>query len=308
MIRRDEAVPLNAIRVFVAIAREMSVTRGAAALGITQSAASRHLAVLETYLGSRLLARRGRSIELTEFGRLFFDAIADALDSISFTSRRMRQGGEQPNRLIVRTSLPTFAYSALIPNLSQFSAAHGGAAVDIVTALAPPQGNDQFDVLITRDIVLREAADQWDLLEEHIVCVGAPALLGEAGATPSELVARKPVLAVTSRPDILTRWTAALGIPLARVAAGPRYDHHFLAIPAAATGQGLLIAPEIVVADLVRQRVLAMVPNSRVRTGMRYRAYSVDRADNFELARSFCHWLIRLCRTLTEPAATAVSP
>src|SRR5215470_12696393 len=120
MKRRDAPVPLNAIRVFVAIAREMSVTRGAAALGITQSAASRHLAVLETYLGSRLLSRRGRFVELTDFGRLYFDATADALDSISFTSRRMRQGGEAPNRLIVRTSLPTFAYSALIPNLSQF--------------------------------------------------------------------------------------------------------------------------------------------------------------------------------------------
>src|SRR5262245_30352127 len=138
MARRDDPVPLNAIRVFVAVAREMSVTRGAAALGITQSAASRHLAVLETYLGSRVLTRRGRTVAFTEFGRLFFDATADALDSIAFTSRRMRRGGEQANRLIVRTSLPTFAYSALIPNLPRFSAAHGSAAVDIVTSLAPP--------------------------------------------------------------------------------------------------------------------------------------------------------------------------
>ena len=45
-----DTLPLNAIRVFVTIAREQSVTAAARALGITQSAASRHLAVLEKHL------------------------------------------------------------------------------------------------------------------------------------------------------------------------------------------------------------------------------------------------------------------
>jgi LysR family transcriptional regulator, glycine cleavage system transcriptional activator len=293
----DKPPPLNAIRVFVAIAREMSVTRAAAALEITQSAASRHLAVLEAYLGARLLSRRGRYIELTEFGRLYFEATADALDSISFVSRRMRQRREAVNRLVVRTSLPTFAYSTLIPNLPKFTAAHDGASVDIVTSLAAPKGNDQFDVLVTRDLAMREAADQWELVEEHLICVGAPSVVGNVPL--KELVRRAPIFGVTSRPDILPRWTTALGIPLAKIVQGPRYDHHFLAIPAAATGQGMLVAPEIVVADLVQQGVLVAVASSRVKSGMHYRAYSVDRTDSFELARAFCQWVTKLCREQT---------
>ncbi|WOH52514.1 LysR family transcriptional regulator [Bradyrhizobium sp. sBnM-33] len=70
MAIEDNEVPLNAIRVFVTIAREGSVTRAASALGMTQSSVSRYLAVLQDYLGTDLMERRGRRSELTEFGRL----------------------------------------------------------------------------------------------------------------------------------------------------------------------------------------------------------------------------------------------
>ncbi|MGY4363229.1 putative transcriptional regulator [Bradyrhizobium sp. i1.7.7] len=43
MATGDNEVPLNAIRVFVTIAREGSVTRAAHALGMTQSSVSRYL-------------------------------------------------------------------------------------------------------------------------------------------------------------------------------------------------------------------------------------------------------------------------
>ncbi|MGY4319404.1 DNA-binding transcriptional LysR family regulator [Bradyrhizobium sp. JR3.5] len=57
-IEHDE-VPLNAIRVFVAIAREGSVTRAASTLGTTQSSVSRYLAVLQDYFGTDLVKRHG---------------------------------------------------------------------------------------------------------------------------------------------------------------------------------------------------------------------------------------------------------
>ncbi|MBZ9602986.1 LysR family transcriptional regulator [Phyllobacterium chamaecytisi] len=297
----DKFPPLNSIRVFLTISREGTVTKGAAALGITQSGASRHLAVLEDYLGGRLFTRRGREIELTELGRLFGQATADALDTIDFTSRRMRQKGDALNGLVVRTSLPTFAYSTLIPNLQDFCKRHD-ASVDIVTSLAPPKANDVFDVLITRDLDLRGATEQWLLVEENIICVGSRALVQNKSLI--DLLTHAPVISVTSRPDILPRWSNALGLPLNKFAKGPRYDHHFLAIPAAVTGQGLLIVPEILVADLVTQEILDVVPNSRAKSGMQYHAYSLDRGANFELARSFCRWMIRTCRTATMAANT----
>ena len=287
-------LPLNAIRVFVTIAREESVTAAAKALGITQSAASRHLAVLEKHLGAKLIERRGRNSALTDYGKLFAEAVGEPLDAIAFAVQRMRRGRADVNRITVRTSLSTFAYTTLIPNLRAFSDATGNATVDLVTSLSAPTVTEDFDVLITRDLTVTEPSDHWELLEEQLVCVGTPGLIAGKRLGFATVA---PILAITSRPDILPRWLTAMDMDAGHVTIGARYDHHYLALPAVTTGQGLLVAPEILVAGLVREGLLDVLPGSRAPSGMRYRAYAVDRSGNPDLGRAFCRWLSRLCRT-----------
>ncbi|MCG8593250.1 MAG: LysR family transcriptional regulator [Kiloniellales bacterium] len=293
MADEKDPIPLNAIRVFAMIAREASVTRAAQVLGITQSAASRHLAVLESYMGTNLIERRGRYTELTDFGRLFAEAVSEPLDSIAFAVHRMRRNRAEPNRIVVRTSLSTFAYTTLIPNLKAFSDEMNNAVVDVITSLSLPALTDDFDVLVTRDLSLTEPSDHWDLLDEQLVCAGTPNLVSGKDLSVLRSV---QILAITSRPDIMRRWMTAMDIAAKDVKLGPRYDHHYLALPAVTTGQGLLIAPEIFISNLVRQGLLDILPDSRVLSGMKYRAYAVDRSGNPDLARSFCRWLVRLCR------------
>lgn len=290
---RKESLPLNAIRAFIMIARESNVSRAALVLGITQSAVSRHLAVLESYLGAKLIERRGRNTSLTDFGRRFAEAIGEPLDAITFTVQHMRRNRTEANRLVVRTSLSTFAYSTLIPGLQDFAKEANGAVVDVVTSLAPPTTTDSFDVLVTRDLDISEPSDHWDLIEEQLVCVGVASQVAGRGISVIEDV---PFLSISSRPDILPRWVHAMDIANDSIKLGARYDHHYLALPAVTTGQGLLVAPEIVIADLVRQGILAVVPGTRVPSGKQYRAYALDRGSSPELSRAFCRWLLRLCR------------
>ncbi|MDQ7251039.1 LysR family transcriptional regulator [Dongia sedimenti] len=295
----EKALSLNAVRAFVQIARERSVTRAARSLDITQSSVSRHLAVLESYLGATLIERRGRHTELTEFGRLFADAVAEPLDTILFTAQRMRRRDRtEANRLVVRTSLSTFAYTLLIPHLQEFSSEMGGAVVDVISSLSMPSTTDGFDVLLTRDLSLSEPSDRWDVYEEQLVCVGAPQHVAGRGLATLRSM---PVLAITSRPDILPAWLRAIDLKISDIRPGARYDHHYLALPAVTTGRCLLVAPEIVVSDLIRQKLLEVLPGSRARSGMHYRAYAIDRSRNPDLARAFCRWLARLCKTIGAP-------
>jgi DNA-binding transcriptional LysR family regulator len=60
---------LDQLRLFVAVAERMHVTRAAEALNITQSAASSSIAALEASLDTRLFDRIGRGIALTEAGQ-----------------------------------------------------------------------------------------------------------------------------------------------------------------------------------------------------------------------------------------------
>ncbi|WP_025038390.1 LysR family transcriptional regulator [Bradyrhizobium sp. DOA9] len=303
MSAEGEEVPLNAIRVFVTIAREGSVTRAAAALSITQSSVSRYLSVLQDYFGAELMQRRGRRSQLTEFGRLFASTVAEPLDTVCFTAKRMRRRSRQEtNRIVVRTSLSTFAYSFLIPNLQAFSAEMGGVIVDVVSSLSPPTSSDDYDILITRDLSVIEPADDWEIYNEQLVCVGSPSHVGGKNIS---IVRSTPILNITSRPDILPTWLRAMNLTSHDIKSGARYDHNYLALPAVMTGRCLLVVPEIIVSDMVRQGVLHVVPGTRTPSGMHYRAYAVDRSDNPEIGRAFCRWLVRLCRKAALQEAEA---
>lgn len=301
MAAEHNEVPLNAIRVFVTIAREGSVTRAASTLGTTQSSVSRYLAVLQDYFGTDLIQRRGRRSELTEFGRLFANAVAEPLDTVCFTAKRMRRRNRtDANRIVVHTSLSTFAYSFLIPNLQAFSAEMGGVVVDVISSLSPPRSSDNFDILLTRDLCVAEPADDWAIYNEMLVCVGAPNhVMGETLSTARSM----PILNITSRSDILPTWLRAMNLTAKDIKSGARYDHNYLALPAVITGKCLLVAPEIIVSDLVRKGALHVIPGSRTSSGMQYRAYAVDRSDNPEVARAFCRWVARLCKKAAIPEA-----
>ncbi|MDF0498405.1 LysR family transcriptional regulator [Bradyrhizobium yuanmingense] len=301
MAAEHNEVPLNAIRVFVTIAREGSVTRAASALGTTQSSVSRYLAVLQDYFGTDLVQRRGRRSELTEFGRLFANAVAEPLDTVCFTAKRMRRRNRtDANRIVVHTSLSTFAYSFLIPNLQSFSAEMGGVVVDVISSLSPPRSSDNFDILLTRDLCVAEPADDWAIYNEMLVCVGAPNhVMGKTLSAARSM----PILNITSRPDILPTWLRAMNLTAKDIKSGARYDHNYLALPAVISGKCLLVAPEIIVSDLVRKGALHVIPGSRTSSGMQYRAYAVDRSDNPEVARAFCRWVARLCKKAAIPEA-----
>ncbi|MCK1486725.1 LysR family transcriptional regulator [Bradyrhizobium sp. 193] len=301
MAAEHNEVPLNAIRVFVTIAREESVTRAASTLGATQSSVSRYLAVLQDYFGTDLVQRRGRRSELTEFGRLFANAVAEPLDTVCFTAKRMRRRiRTDANRIVVHTSLSTFAYSFLIPNLQAFSAEMGGVVVDVISSLSPPRSSDNFDILLTRIFVSLNPPTIGPIYNETLVCVGSPNhVMGKTLSTVHSM----PILNITSRPDILPTWLRAMNLSAKDIKSGARYDHNYLALPAVMTGKCLLVAPEIIVSDLVRTGALHVIPGSRTSSGMQYRAYAVDRSDNPEIARAFCRWVARLCKKAAIPDA-----
>jgi DNA-binding transcriptional LysR family regulator len=83
-------VTLDQIRIFLAVAERLHVTRAAEALHLTQSAVSAAIAALEAQHGVRLFDRVGRRIELTQAGTTFVDA-ARSLQAQAETTRLLLQ-------------------------------------------------------------------------------------------------------------------------------------------------------------------------------------------------------------------------
>lgn len=124
--RYADGVELTTLRQFIAIARARHMTRAARQLGITQPALSAMIRKLEAELGTELLARTGRGIDLTEAGQVFLTHAEDAVRraDAAVTAVRQVMGLERGS---IRVGGGATATSYLLPRVvSAMRRAHPG--------------------------------------------------------------------------------------------------------------------------------------------------------------------------------------
>lgn len=107
--QRYDVPPLDPLLAFEAAARNLSFTKAAAELHLTQSAVSRQIQQLEEHLGIKLFERRARALLLTENGQLFYRAVQDALEKLHDSARRLRSTATL-NTVVVATTPGSRAY------------------------------------------------------------------------------------------------------------------------------------------------------------------------------------------------------
>jgi DNA-binding transcriptional LysR family regulator len=123
---------LEQLRIFVAVADRGHVTRAAAALGITQSAASAAIGALETRYRSQLFNRVGRGIELTETGRRFLQEARAVLERATVARSVLEDLAGLPTGAILIAASHTIASYWLPRRLAAFHAANPGIRLEIV--------------------------------------------------------------------------------------------------------------------------------------------------------------------------------
>ncbi|TWI29654.1 LysR substrate-binding domain-containing protein [Paracoccus sulfuroxidans] len=144
--------PLAALRVFEAVARQMSFTHAADELGMTQAGVSYQIRILEERLGGSLFLRRPRGIELTELGRRLAGPTTDAFDLLRDTYAEP----EGASALFTITTFQTFAALWLSERLGRFQSAHPELEVRLdVSDVLADFAREDFDVAI------RHGAGKW---------------------------------------------------------------------------------------------------------------------------------------------------
>ncbi|MDG4894504.1 MULTISPECIES: transcriptional regulator GcvA [unclassified Mesorhizobium] len=151
--------PLQAIRVFEAVARHLSFTKAAQELGMTQAAASYQIKVLEERVGAPLFLRRPKQIELTEPGQRLAPAVSEAFSILGQAYAAARGGADG---LLCVTTVLTFASNWLAQHLGSFQLAHPALAVRLDTS-ARLTDFAREDV----DLAIRSGAGKWPGLEAH---------------------------------------------------------------------------------------------------------------------------------------------
>jgi LysR family glycine cleavage system transcriptional activator len=210
--------PLQAIRVFEAVARHLSFTKAAAELGMTQAAASYQIKLLEERIGAPLFLRRPKQIELTEPGQRLAPAVSEAFSLLGGAYAAARAGADG---VLCVSTLLTFASNWLAQHLGSFQVAHPSLAVRVDTS------NRVVDFAREDiDIAIRSGGGKWPGVETHMLFkadftpVLSPKLAASIGEVkePADLL-KLPIL---DPGDVWWKeWFALAGLPTEELANRP---------------------------------------------------------------------------------------
>ncbi|MFK4071043.1 LysR family transcriptional regulator [Streptomyces sp. NPDC029674] len=239
MNRVTDGVELRHLRGFLAVADELSFTHAAAVLRVGQPALTRTVRALEDALGTRLLERTTRRVELTEAGRRLRDELAPLLSRID--TALGAAGSEPPVLRLGFTSLLPEACAELV---HAFRAATG-AGVRLVRRDEALAGlmSGACDVAVVRGDVPPGAPVRTRLLLHEprvaVVARGAAELAGRRVVDWAELAELPLVVNTvtgTTSPDL---WPSSRRPRLACTA-----DNFDEWLEAVAAGHGVGVAPE----------------------------------------------------------------
>lgn len=121
--------------VFAAVARAGGVRRGAEALGIPRSTASRHLATLERSVAARLVARSTRRFVLTEVGRTMLEQCTRLEDVMRATEGVVARSASEPTGTLRIATSPILGEDLLPDVLAEYLARYPKVRADVTVAV-----------------------------------------------------------------------------------------------------------------------------------------------------------------------------
>ena len=289
---------LDALRAFEAASRLGSFERAADALAVTASAIGKRIAALESLLGSELLQRGGKALQLTAGGRDYLAQVQPAL-TLLLAVPQHRRPVQRVRRLRV-SSPPTFARQVLVPALGEFSAAHPGIELEVVLSI-PFLDLRPGDADVEVQHAVPGSAGQILLMRDVVLPVASPALTaGRPRRSPADL-AHWPLLRTPLEP--WTPWFRAAGLDWPEPAGGPMLVDLGLTLEAAVAGQGVALArPSLAGAWLASGTLRPLF----ALTAEPAQQYCVRHGPG-EDAAIFTAWLGRRCTRLAAEALALVS-
>jgi LysR family glycine cleavage system transcriptional activator len=306
--KRFNLPPLDLIQGFEAAARNLSFTKAADELFITQSAVSRQIRGLEEHLGIALFERRHRSLVLTDQGRALYGAATDLLERLQGVTDRLRADGVTPHLTVTTTS--GFASLWLIPRLRGFTAVHPDVDVRISASyklVNLERGLVDVAVRYCREDEAPEGSIRL-FGEQELFPVCSPMLLSE-GPRPLRIedLAGHALLRMDEAAGPLDwgTWLAAHGLVDLKPRATLRFDSYEQMIGAALSGQGVAMGIGSLVRGLIEQgRLVAPFANSVTGT----RAYYIVRSGltgTRPHVQAFVDWLVEAAKTVLDNTGEA---
>ena len=296
--KRYDLPPLDFIQGFEAAARNLSFTKAAEELFLTQSAVSRQIKALEDHLGIELFERRHRALALTHDGEALYRVATDVLGRLQAATDLFK--ADRITQQLTVTTTTGFAALWLIPRLKRFTQAHPTIDVRIsATDVALNLDRGLVDIAIrycNKDSLPPGAVP---LFGEEILPVCSPALTRKGTKplrTPADL--EHHALLHYDYPGMQKTWfdwgtwLTALGIGDLKPNGSLHFSVYDQLIQAAINGHGIALGRLPLLQNLITDGTL-VAPFEKSVPGVRgYFILKTSRPQAKPFVDEFCAWLL----------------
>ena len=275
-----------------AAARAGSFTAAARELNLTQGAISRQVSALEDQLDVVLFERAGKTILLTEAGKIYAREVGVALQVIrnaSLNAMTNPFGG-----ILNLAILPTFGTRWLMPRFPSFLNENPNITVNFVTRLTAFDFHEE-----NLHAAIHYGQPDWPgaistfLMGEEVLPVCSPGFLEENPlAQPADL-ARLPLLQLTTRPDAWDNWFRSNDLEPPQEQ-GMAFEQFSIIAQAAVAGLGIALLPKFLIQSELDRKELVVILNMPTKSEAGY--YLVTPADKSEHAPvvALREWLLNI--------------
>jgi LysR family glycine cleavage system transcriptional activator len=303
--------PLNALRAFDVAARHLSFKNAAEELGVTPTAVSHQIKMLEDFLGLELFRRLTRSLELTLEGEAMLPKVREGMECFAAAVESTRAQLAQERLIVV--SPPSFATRWLVPRLKMFSAAEPGVQLHLVSSLHTIDSDHTATVRAFDNIDLREGDSSVaiyfgagtykgfhvdKIFSADYVLVCSPKLLeGEhplrepADIRFHTLIHDDTIANERARPS-WEKWLEQAGVTGVVTSAGPHFRDSGLALVAAIDGLGIALASKPLAATEVAAGRLVAPFKIFIQQPYAYYLVTPEAISGRPVVEAFRQWLL----------------
>ncbi len=292
MTRRPE---LKALEAFEAAARLGGFQKAAYELGLTRSAISHQIRVLEDLIGEPMFIRTGGAAMLTDAGERLARRTSTAFREIELGLSEV--GLARSNTALRISAPPHFAGRFLTARISHFRKRN--PAIEIKLSIETRHVDFDNDPV---DLAVRFGSGAWAglrteiLFRPRVTAVCAPGVL-PAGATPRDL-ALQTWLSLSVEGDTPERFLQAAGSGLVKPKIELRFDTFVAALQAALDGQGVMLAPVETMQSLFASGKLIRPFPLEIAAGHGFHLVAPPARFDQPKAVAFRRWLHREVRSL----------
>ena len=255
----------KAMEVYVAIVETGQMTAAARLVGMTQSAASQHLANLEQAYAARLIDRSTRPVQPTQAGELMYRHATRILNSVADLATDMRHQGPHPISVLRVGIQASIATTLSVPLVQQAKERFG---VQDMT-LRAGQSGDHETLLRTKqaDIVISsnpfydmDGLERHEVLREAFLLV-LPQSYDGPSARLEDILARLPLVRFADTTSVGRQTEAHLRRLKLNVPRLIQADRSSMVTACVARGMGFtLLTPTLLIDGFVEQMPLDIRP------------------------------------------------